>query len=65
MSLNRMVADLALKGKKIIVSILSSLNTYGTLSKTVFFKLLDVKIAPILNCPYTFLWGRIMGYKNV
>ena len=59
MSLNRMVADLALKGKKAIVSILSSLNTYGTLSKTVFFKLFDVKIAPILFYGAE-LWGTKM-----
>ena len=52
-------ADLALKGKKAIVSILSSLNTYGTLSKTVFFKLFDVKIAPILFYGAE-LWGTKM-----
>ena len=43
-----MVNDLAVKGKKAMVSILSSLFPYGNLSKTIFFKLFDVKIAPIL-----------------
>ena len=48
MSLNRMVNNLAVKGKKAMDSILSSLFPYGNLSKPTFFKLFDVKIAPIL-----------------
>ena len=56
MSLNRMVNDLAVKGKKAMVSILSSLYPYGNLSKTRFFTLFDVKIAPILLYGSE-LWG--------
>ena len=59
MSLNRMVIDLAVKGKKAMVSILSSLYPYGNLSKTRFFKLFDVNIAPILLYGSE-LWGTKM-----
>ena len=59
MPLNRMVNDLAVKRKKAMVSILSSLFPYGNLSKTTFFKLFDVKIAPILLYGSE-LWGTQM-----
>ena len=61
MSLNRMpVNDLVLKGKKAMVSILSSLFPDGNLSKTTFvFKLFDVKIASILLYGSE-LWGTKM-----
>ena len=59
MSLNGMVSDIALKGKKAMVSIFSTLSAYGNLSKTVFFKLFDVKIAPILFYGAE-LWGTKM-----
>lgn len=59
MSLNRMANDLALKGKKVLISVLSSLYRYGNLSKTTFFKIFDVKIAPIL-----FYGSELWGSKN-
>ena len=59
MSLNRMVNDLVVKGKKAMVSKLSSLFPYGVLSKTTFLKLFDVKIAPILLYGSE-LWGTKM-----
>ena len=38
MSLHKMVAELSVKGKRILISILSSLHTYGVLSKECFFQ---------------------------
>ena len=56
MSLNRMANDLSVKGKKALISVLSSLYSYGNLSKTTFFKLFDVKIVPFLLYGSE-LWG--------
>ena len=56
LSMNAMVHDLCTKGKRVLVSILKSLYSCGQLSKSVFFKIFDVKISPILyyGCE---LWG--------
>ena len=60
MSLNRMANDLAVKDKKALISVISSLYCYGNLSKTSFFKLFDVKSALIL------LYGsELWGMKNI
>ena len=54
-----MSSDLAKKGKRILVSLLSSLYEYGQMPKHVFFKLFDMKVVPIL------LYGsEIWGYRK-
>ena len=45
LSLDKMVNELCIKGKRFLTSILSSLHTYGVLSKDMFFKIFDVKIS--------------------
>ena len=56
LSLYRMTDDLSKKGKRILISILSSLHSHGTLSKSVFFKIFDTKICSMLlyGCE---VWG--------
>lgn len=56
LSLYRMTDDLSKKGKRILISILSSLHSHGTLSKSVFFKIFDTKICFMLlyGCE---VWG--------
>ena len=56
MSLYKMTEDLASKAKRILVALLNSLYEYGTIPKTVVFKLFDVKILPIL-LHGSELWG--------
>ena len=59
MSLYKMTEDLASKAKRVLVTLLNSLYEYGTMPKTVFFKLFDVKILPIL------LYGsKLWGVKH-
>ena len=48
LSLPTMVHELCVKGKRILISILSSLYNSGQLPKTVFFKIFDTKICPQL-----------------
>ena len=48
MSLYKMTKDLANKAKRVLVTLLNSLYEYGTMPKTAFFKLFDVKVLPIL-----------------
>lgn len=48
LSLNEMASDMAIKAKKALLSILSSLYEYGQLSYDVYFKLIDTKILPII-----------------
>ena len=43
-----MTEDLVSKAKMVLVTLLNSLYEYGTMPKTVFFKLFDVKVSPIL-----------------
>ena len=43
-----MVNELCIKGKRILISILSSLYNSGQMPKTVFFKIFDTKICPQL-----------------
>lgn len=45
LSLNKMVTDLSVKGKRILTSKLSSLHAYGVLSKESFLKIFDIKIS--------------------
>ena len=52
LSLDGMVNELCVKGKRALTSILSSLHTYGVLSKDMFFKILDVKISSQLLYVY-------------
>ena len=46
MSMFSIIEDLASKGKRI--SLLNSLYDYGTIPMSIFFKLFDVKVLPIL-----------------
>ena len=48
LSLHRMAIELATKGKRVLVSILSSPHQYGTLDKNSFFKIFVSKVCPIL-----------------
>ena len=48
MSLYRMSSELSRKGKRVLVSILQSLQQYCTLGKTVLFKIFDTKVCPML-----------------
>ena len=45
LSLDGMVNELCIKGKRALTSILSSLHTYGVLSKDMFFKIWMLKLA--------------------
>ena len=59
LSLHRMSSDLAKKGKRVLVSLLSSLYEYGQMPKHIFFKLFEMKVVPIL------LYGsEIWGYRK-
>ena len=59
LSLNRMSSDLAKKGKRVLVSLLSALYEYGQMQKHIFFTLFDMKVVPIL------LYGsEIWGFKK-
>ena len=59
LSFNRMCSDLSQKGKRVLVSLLSSLSNYGQLPKHVFFKLFDTKVLPII------VYGaEIWGFKQ-
>ena len=51
-----MVHELCKKGKRVLVTLLKSLYNSGQLPKSVFFKLFDAKIAPILFYGSE-LWG--------
>ena len=55
-SLYKMTEDLASKAKRVLVTLLNSLCEYGTMPKTVFFKLFDAKVLPILLYGSK-LWG--------
>ena len=48
LSYQRMCSDLSKKGKRVLVSLISSLYYYGQMPKHVVFKLLDTKVVPIL-----------------
>ena len=59
LSLNRTCSDLAKKGKRVLVTLLSSLYEYGKMPKHVFFTLFDMKVVPIL------IYGsEIWGFKK-
>ena len=47
LSYQRMCSDLAKKGKRVLVFLISSLHDYGQMPKHVFFKLFDTKVLPI------------------
>ena len=53
---NKSVNDLALRGKRALISIMSITHKTGTMSRNVFFKLFDTQIQPILlyGCE---VWG--------
>ena len=54
-----MCSDLAKKGKRELVSLISSLYDYGQMPKHVFFKLFDTKVVSIL------VYGSdIWGFKR-
>ena len=59
-SLHKMTTELAFKGKRVLVSILSSSQNYGTLDKTHFLRFL---ISPFLLYGSE-LWGLDIG-ENV
>ena len=48
LSLNIMVHDLCVKGRRVLVSLLKSLYDCGQMSKDVYFKIFDTKICPLL-----------------
>ena len=54
-----MVNELCIKGKRILISILSSLYNSGQLPKTVFFKIFDTKI-----CPQLLYGAEVWGLEN-
>jgi len=56
LSLNRMAEDNCVKGKRALNSILASMCNFGQLPNTVFFKLFDSKVLPILLYGAE-LWG--------
>lgn len=47
-SYNRMADDLAIEGKRVLISLLNSLYNLGQMPKNVFFVLFDRKISPVL-----------------
>ena len=48
LSFSRMADELAMKGKRVLISLLHSLYNLGQMPKSVFFILFDRKIAPVL-----------------
>ena len=59
LSFHRMCSDLSKKGKRVLVSLLSSLYDYGQMPKHVFFKLFDTEVLPVL------LYGsEIWGFRK-
>ena len=56
-----MTEDLGSKGKKVLVSLLNSLYDNGTLPKSVFFKLFDVRS---YQCCFTVLKYGVYGNMN-
>ena len=48
LSFNRMADELAMKGKRVLISLLHSLYNLEQMPKSVFFTLFDRKIAPVL-----------------
>ena len=58
MSIFKMADEQAIKGKRVLISILSNLYKYGQLKKHVYFNIFDTKIVPIL-CYGSELWGSI------
>ena len=56
LSLNRMAEKNCIKGKRALNSILASMCNFGQLTNTVFFKLFDTKVLPILLYGAE-LWG--------
>ena len=56
LSLTQMACDQALKGKRVLISLLSRLHQYGQLSKDIYFKLFDSKVSPVLLYGAE-LWG--------
>ena len=56
LSLIQMAKEQSVKGKRVLISILSKLYQYGQLPKEVFFKIFDTKICPILLYGSE-LWG--------
>ena len=56
LSLTQMADDQAIKGKRVLVSLLTKLYHYGQLPKEVFFKMFDSKISPVLLYGSE-LWG--------
>ena len=56
LSMYRMSESTACKAKRVLISLLSSLNHLMPMSRSVFYKLFDVKIAPILLYGAE-LWG--------
>ncbi|WAR13675.1 hypothetical protein MAR_027855, partial [Mya arenaria] len=56
LSFDCMASEQAIKGKRPLNSILSSLYKYGQLSSSTFFKIFDVKISPIMLYGSE-LWG--------
>ena len=59
LSVSSMVNALCIKGKRILISILSSLYNSGQLPKTVFFKIFDTKI-----CPQTLYGAEVWGLET-
>ena len=56
LSLTQMACEQAIKGKRILVPILSKLYKYGQMSNEVFFRIFDSKISPVLMYG-TEIWG--------
>ena len=48
LSLTQIASEQAIKGKRILVSILAKLYKYGQISNEVFLKIFDTKISPVL-----------------
>ena len=60
LSFNRMAIDQSTKAKRILISLLNSLNNLVQLPYDVFFKLFDRKVSPVL------LYGcEIRGFTNI
>ena len=56
LSLTQMACDQALKGKRVLISLLSRLHQNEQFSKDIYFKLFDSKISPVLLYGAE-LWG--------
>ena len=48
LSLTQMACEQGIKGKQILVSVLSKLYNYGQMSNEAFFKIFDSKISPVV-----------------